>query len=159
MKAFLISVLILVLLTGCTGVPTTTDPGQPATENPDQPVDSGTPLPPAQDAYAPRASDRDLISGPVYLDSADLLTLESYPLQFVLALTGNLPTPCHQLRLDVQPPDGENRIEVRVYSVADPDEVCIQVLEPFEVSLPLGSFPAGHYTLIVNGENVAEFDA
>jgi hypothetical protein len=45
-----------------------------------------------------------------------------------------------------------------VYSVSAPDTVCIQMLEPFSVNFPMGSFPSGHYTLWVNGEQVAELD-
>jgi hypothetical protein len=70
-----------------------------------------------------------------------------------------LPTPCNQLRGDISPPDSENKIVVDVYSVVEADAICAQVVEPFEENFPLGSFPAGHYTLWVNGELVAEFDA
>ena len=38
-------------------------------------------------------------------------------------------------------------------------EICMQVIEPFDVNIPLGSFPAGKYTLWVNGEIVAEFQS
>ncbi|MDO8754446.1 MAG: hypothetical protein Q7J80_11170, partial [Anaerolineales bacterium] len=85
--------------------------------------------------------------------------LESYPLQFVLALKGSLPTPCHQLRVAVNPPDAGDNVVVAVYSVSIPDEMCVQVLEPFEVNIPLGSFPAGRYTLWVNGEMLTEFQS
>lgn len=97
--------------------------------------------------------------GNVYLDSTDLLTMESYPLQFMLVLKGNLPTPCHHLRVAVSLPDTQNKIIIDVYSVTDPNAICTQVMEPFEENIPLGSFPTGHYTLWVNGEQVAEFDS
>ena len=154
------ALLLISLLTAC--APT-------QTPLPDTPVDSDTPPvstpPPVDDPiineepFLPRPGDKALHRGTVYLDSIDLLTLESYPLQFSLALAGNLPTPCNHLRVAVSPPDAENKIVVNVYSVTDPNAVCIQVLEPFEVSIPLGSYPSGHYTLWVNGEQVAEFDA
>lgn len=115
------------------------------------------PSEPAGHDIAPKPSDVGLLRGEVYLDSTDLLTMESYPLQFMLVLGGNLPTPCHRLRAVVSPPDAENRINVEVYSVANPDEICIQALEGFDANIPLGSFPAGSYTLWVNGEMVAEF--
>ena len=104
-------------------------------------------------------TDSNLVRGNVFLDSTELLTLESSPLQFTLALKGNLPTPCHQLRVDISPPDSENKVVVDVYSVVKADEICAQVVEPFEENVPLGSFPAGHYTLWVNGQKVAEFYA
>lgn len=144
MQRFPIAYLVLILfLTAC--APLTAAP--PSAE------------PPAPNSYAPHPADGRLMRSQTFLDSANLLTLESYPLQFSLSLKGNLPTPCHHLRVAVSPPDAENKIVVNVYSVADPNAVCIQMLEPFDVSIPLGSFPSGHYTLIVNGEQIAEFDA
>jgi hypothetical protein len=157
MRTLFLSALILVLLSACRQVPEGGS-GPVVTPGPDEPVSNETPNPPAEDPYAPQPGDLDLMSGPVYLDSVELLTLESYPLQFTLALAGSLPTPCHQLRVDVRTPDAQNRIEVRVYAVADPNAVCIQVLEPFDVNIGLGSFPAGHYILMVNGETITEFD-
>lgn len=159
MNRFLLTLLLISLLTACAPTPTPL---------PDTPVDSeppaltpgpGDPVSPKTDDTIPRPADKALHRGTVYLDSVDLLTLESYPLQFSLALAGNLPTPCNHLRVAVSPPDAENKIMVNVYSVADPNAVCIQMLKPFDVSIPLGSFPSGHYTLWVNGEQVAEFDA
>jgi hypothetical protein len=85
--------------------------------------------------------------------------MESFPPQFSLALSGELPTPCNQLRVDVMPPDGENKIVVDVYSLVSPDTMCADVIQPFSENIPLGSFPAGHYTIWINGEKVAEFDA
>lgn len=147
-------VLIVALVSACAPA-ATESPVRP----PDMPIDGKTPpsgLPPL---YAPRPGDDKLMRDGVYLDSTDLLVMESYPLQFMLMLKGNLPTPCHELRVVPSEPDAENRIEVEVYSVADPDAVCIMMLQPFEQNIPLGSFPSGHYTLWINGEQAAEFDA
>ena len=110
-------------------------------------------------SFTPNPADSNLVRGNAYLDSIELLTQESNPLQFTLVLKGNLPTPCNQLRVDISPPDSENKIVVDVYSVASTDTVCAQALQPFEENFPLGSFPTGHYTLWVNGEVAAEFDA
>jgi hypothetical protein len=75
----------------------------------------------------------------------------------MLNLKGTLSTPCHHLRAKVNQPDAENRIQVEVYSIHDPDEICIQMLEEYETNIPLGSFPDGSYTIWVNGEQVGEF--
>ena len=125
----------------------------------DEPVSSDDPVTPPTSDYAPSADDVGLSRGEVFIDSKDLLTMESFPLQFMLNVKGNLPTPCHQLRVAVSPPDSENKITVDAYSVTDPISICAQVLEPFEVNIPLGSFPTGHYTLWVDGEQIAEFDS
>lgn len=145
MKTFLSLFLLLVILTACA---------------PDQTAPSPTPeTPPLIHPYAPQSGDSLLMRGEVYLDQVDILILESYPVQITLQLTGNLPTPCHKLRVSVADPDAENRIHIQAYSVADPNAICIQILEPFDASIPLGSFPGGHYTVWVNGEKVGEFDA
>jgi hypothetical protein len=106
----------------------------------------------------PTSANPNLVHGNVFLDLTELLTLESYPLQFTLVLKGNLPTPCDQLQVEASPPDLENKILVDVYSITEADKICAQVLEPFEENFPLGSFPAGHYTIWVNGKQIAEFD-
>jgi len=123
----------------------------------DTPTSSETPSIPEPSDYAPHPSDDKLTRTPVYVDSTDLLTLESFPLQFTLSMKGNLPTPCNQLRVAVARPDRDNRIEVEVYSVVGSNTICAEMLQPFEVNVPLGSFPAGHYTLLVNDKQVAKF--
>jgi len=83
--------------------------------------------------------------------------LESFPPQFRLNLKGVLPTPCHKLRVQMPAPDDQNRIQVEVYSVVDPLMICIQVLQEFEVSIPLENLPAGQiYAVWVNGVQVGE---
>ena len=109
--------------------------------------------------YAPQPEDGLLQRGSAYIDGSEVLTLESFPLQFTLHVMGNLPTPCNALRVTVNPPDAENNIFVDMYSVSDPNKICTQVLQPFDVNIPLGSFPAGTYKLFINGEQIAEFQA
>lgn len=150
----LLFVLIVALVSAC--APAATE--SPMTP-PDRPVDSNTPPNGLLPLYAPRPGDERLTCAGVYLDSTDLLVMESYPPQFMLMLKGNLPTPCHELRVVSSEPDAENRINLEVYSVADPDAMCIMMLQPFEQNIPLGSFASGHYTIWVNGEQAAEFDA
>lgn len=149
MKLTLVSLLSLFLLAAC-GL---------RTQSPDAPVDSNTPGSGLAPIYAPRAGDELLLRGEIYLDSVDMLVMESFPVQYSILLKGNLPSPCHQLRAVYNPPDAANSISIEVYSVAEPDAVCVAMLQPFEQSIYLGTFPAGHYTIWVNGEQVAEFDA
>jgi hypothetical protein len=95
--------------------------------------------------------------GEATISESDVLLLESYPVQVMLSLSGTLSTPCHHLRAKVNPPDAQNRIQVEVYSLYDPDEICIQVLQEFETNIPLGSYTKGSYTVWLNGEQVGEF--
>jgi hypothetical protein len=113
---------------------------------------------PSTSPFAPQPDDGGLTRSTVYLDEASLIIRESFPPQIVLTLAGNLPTPCHQLRIQSNPPDTTNKIVLDVYSVVDPDQVCVEVLDPFEESIDLGTFSTGRYSVWVNGEQVGEFD-
>jgi len=105
----------------------------------------------------PEKDDGSLEHLPVFIDQADLLTLESHPSQVVLSLKGSLPTPCHVLHVKVGEPDSQNRILVSVYSTLEPGRICAQVLEPFEENVPIKYLTAGKYVVWVNGSMVGEF--
>lgn len=158
MKIILTFLLITLLLSACQIGPSTPIVGP---VSPDEPVTSdepGTGLP-ASRSYQPQPGDTGLTRGAAFVDSSDLLILESYPVQIMLTLKGSLPTPCNQLRVATNPPDPKNQIQVEVYSVIEPDQMCAEVLESFDVNVGLGSFPSGHYSVWVNGEMVGEFDS
>jgi hypothetical protein len=110
-------------------------------------------------AYAPKPEDEKLQKGMVFpnLQDSGILLQESFPVQVVLVLSGDLPTPCHQLRVKASSPDSENRIQVEAYTVVDPDMICTQVIKPFETQVALGSYESGKYTVYVNGEYLGEF--
>lgn len=163
MRSFLTILILALFLTACAPLTPASPPDDGVvTSSPHQGVISSTEQPVTRPdlppIYAPRAGDEKLERAEVYLDSVDLLAMESYPPQFSLLLKGNLPTPCHQLRVEYREPDAQNRIMLEVYSLADPQAVCVQMLQPFEQSVYLGSFPAGHYTVWINGKQVSEFD-
>lgn len=136
--------------------------GSSATEPPDTVVTSPPPgslEPPAPPPYEPSPEDENLIRGEAFVESADILVLESFPPQYTLTLRGSLPTPCNQLRVEVAEPDEQNQIQIDVYSVVDPNRICVQVLQSFEQSILLGSYPSGTYTVLVNGEQVGQIEA
>ncbi|MGA1864412.1 MAG: hypothetical protein ACMUHX_05065 [bacterium] len=118
------------------------------------PVSSDDPLPPAQNSLDPKPGDENLNRGPVYLNETQLYVLESYPMQVRLQLKGNLPTPCHELRAVVSGPNSQDRINVELYSLENPNLSCATLLEPFDETISLGSFTGGSYTVWVNGERV-----
>jgi inhibitor of cysteine peptidase len=102
------------------------------------------------------------LGSPAYVDSAELLIMESYPVQVAVWVEGNLPTPCHEFRYqyEIQDFGAEKRMDITVYSEADPAALCTQVLEPFEerILLDLENAPEGTYVVYVNGELVGEFN-
>jgi len=150
MKRILIVLLTLTLLAAC---------GPVTPLSPDTPVDSGTSPDGLPSIYAPRPGDDQLVRGNIYIDSVEMLAMESFPVQFSVTLKGGLPTPCNEIRVVYHEPDAENRINLDVYSVIAPGSICADMIQPFEQGVALGSFPAGHYTVLVNGEKMAEFDA
>ena len=156
MKKFLpVMIVVVFSLNAC--IPAV---NEPIMDKPTATKESPTPQVGQADepSSTPTLVDSNLVRGNAYLDSTELLTTESTPVQFTLVLKGNLPTPCDQLRVEASQPDAENKILVDVYSLFPADKMCAQVLKPFEENFPLGGFPIGHYTLWINGKKIAEFD-
>lgn len=127
----------------------------PGVDNPNQIQDPNRVI--IVDGFSPLSIDKDFNRGPAFVDNADIVLKESFPVQVELVLIGNLPTPCHQLRVVTADPDADGLIEIEVYSVSDPEKMCIQVLEPFEALVPLGDFTEGNYTISINEEPGSEF--
>lgn len=143
MKTLLSIALIAILLSACAPAaasPTASSPSLP-TETAMSPISPG------------------FEKGPVFINSADLLIAESYPVQAHLHITGDMPTPCHRFRAEVAAPNSENQIHVTAYSIVNPDMMCTQVLEPFDenVSIPMDGATDGTYSVWLNGEQVGEF--
>jgi hypothetical protein len=142
-NTFVLSMLLGLILVACNraDTPVTSQPGDP------QPMPTST------------GDLGDMQEGPVFIDSSDLLIMESYPVQINLHLVGNLPTPCHQFQADVAAPDPQNQIHVRVYSLVNPAVMCTQVLQPFDesVSIPMTGAADSTYSVWVNGELIGEF--
>lgn len=170
MRTIIVSILALVMLSACSvpGGKEVNDPDNssgifdPNTPVEVTPVDGDfTTLPSdgKSGPFSPQIGDAGLSIGNVYLDSAELLILESYPIQVNLYISGNLPTPCDQLRVKVNDPDSSNRIYIEIYSVSNPDTMCVQVLQPFDTNISLGSFTPGLYKVYLNGEMIGEFDS
>ena len=148
--------LIMLLITSCA-------PQSQVTPEPDMPVTNppGGAMPtanPNSNPFAPKPGDEKLTRGPVYINEASLVIRESYPTQISLSMRGDVPTPCHELRVKIDEPNQENKITVDVSSVVNPDKACMQVLEPFQESIDVGTFSPGHYSVWVNGELAGEFD-
>jgi hypothetical protein len=152
--------ICVLTLAGCSGLGNLVNPQfGPATQAPDAPVSSddqpagGMPTSPLD----PIPGEDKMARGEVTISESEVLLLESFPMQVVLSLKGTLSTPCHHLRAKVSPPDAQNRIQVEVYSLYDPDEICIQMLQAFDTKISLGSYPDGGYTVWLNGVQVGEF--
>jgi len=157
-----IMVLVMFIVAACAPLPKiTAEPGvlPPDTAVTSPPEDDMPPNEPYVNPFSPKPGDEKLTRGNVFINEASLVIRESYPPQVSLSLGGDLPTLCHELRAEIASPDQENKIMVEAYSVSDPNAACIQVLEPFQEYIDLGTFPSGHYLVWVNGELAGEFDS
>lgn len=88
---------------------------------------------------------------PAYVESVEFLFLESDPVQVQAIVTGSLPTPCH-VPAWAWDTVASTAPAIIVYSTVDPEVMCAQVLEPFEQTIPIGSFETGSHVLTVNGQ-------
>lgn len=127
-----------------TGITTATDPvTDTTTATGPAPVEETTTT---IEADEPTAEDP-----PAHIRSVEVSVLESFPPQVSVAIEGDHPTPCHETFTEVTEDGSDYTVMVR--SVApEPGSVCAQVIEPFEVVVPIGDgFEPGDYTVTVNG--------
>lgn len=176
-KKCIILILAFIIITACLPQWGTSDSGgdtpikvtgQPSSAEDDdstasihRPVD-GTPFPAGTSSpdsliiLTPNGGDME--RGSVFVEGSEILLLESYPVQVELRVLGNLPTPCHVLKAHVDEPDQQNRIYVEVFSLSDPGKICAQVLKPFDIKVPLGSYSEGGYSVYLNEEYMGDFE-
>ena len=95
-------------------------------------------------------------TGNLYVNSVDVLLMESFPLQAQAVVKGDLANGCIIMNGLTAVRDGDNwRIE---FDLAHQGEMCTEALVPFEenVVLDILGLPAGTYTVIA-GDAKAEF--
>ncbi len=160
-KMMLALILLSALLSGCADgaaqMPPKPSPLPRGTEaGPDTPVTSETSAPRPQ----PPVSEEGMIKEKAFVDSAEVLVMESDPPQIRVLVNGNAPTPCHFPKMVINPPDSRGRIEVEVYTLVNPDMICTQVLAPFVLNetVDMQDQASGKYSVIVNGKAIGEFD-
>ncbi len=85
----------------------------------------------------------------VYIDSLDILTLESFPVQIRAIVKGNLPDACTIISSASSQRNG-NTFQVNIATTRPADAVCAQMLVPFEqnVTLDVAGLKAGTYTVV-----------
>jgi hypothetical protein len=144
-------VLILFLLVSCAPVPLPQqEPAEDiASPEGDTPSSEGV-VPPTPELvvdnqYAPQESDGGLTKAQAFLEIADWVTADNK-----LHLVGSLSTPCHQLRVSHTLADGKLAFEV--YSLIDPNKICAEMIQPFDVFLAVQNMPAEGISILVNGE-------
>jgi hypothetical protein len=141
-------------MTSVPATPATQAPAVESTLRPDQPV-SATPGPPRPGPIATV-----LPSGrnpePAPIDGLDVLTLESFPPQYMLQVKAGLPSGCAEpLSHRIAGRQG-NVIEVEVLNSLPANTICTAIYGMYEININLGSdFTSGQsYTVRVNGQEV-----
>ena len=90
-------------------------------------------------------------TGLASVDEIDIFILESFPVQVQVIASGNLPDPCTEISEINQEREGNTFfVNIKTYRSPGP---CIQIIAPFEVTIPLNVYGllAGTYTVDVNG--------
>jgi hypothetical protein len=111
--------------------------------------------------YAPQIGDGNLMADDITIDSSSVFSTKSLPPQILVKFAYFQPTPCYQLRVEISGPGSDNHINLKGYAVAEKDKACtlMALATPLQASLNLGSFPKGHYFVVLNGNQIGEFDS
>jgi inhibitor of cysteine peptidase len=142
----ILSVLtIALLLVACTAQGL--EPAAPqSTPAPDTPVDSNEPP-----MSLPPVNMENVIVGEAYVESVELLILESFPVQVHAVVKGHLADGCTSIG-EVEQTRKDNVITITVSTVRPAEAMCTMALIPFETTVPLEveGLTAGEYTVQVN---------
>ncbi len=106
--------------------------------------------------YAPKPEDAGWQKAGVVINSVNLAEDPSTGRALVL-FNGSMPTPCHELRIEVSYPSFDSEVFIKVYSVLKPSLVCENVLRQFDAQIKLGVYSAGVYSVWVNGLQIGDF--
>lgn len=101
--------------------------------------------------------DADMVRSPVTLipDTIQVI-LDASPIVF-LRMTVEVVDLCQQVRIIVNPPQ-DGKINVEMYSLAEKDNTCAQVVNQIVPTVTLGSLQPGSYELLINGESASTFE-
>lgn len=143
-RVILLVLLGLLLLAACrqddaeTPSPTTTAVAAEPTPIPDTP----TPEPPPAEPIIATAA----------VDSIEIQTSETFPVEIAIRARGDLPDGCTEINEVLVSQDGTS-FNILVTTVRPGDAVCTEALVPFEEIVPLdvAGLPAGTYAINLNG--------
>lgn len=98
------------------------------------------------------ASGGDYIYGTANVESIQIVTLESFPVQIQVIAEGYLPDGCTEINEIKNERDG-NIFNINISTKRPRDAICTQALESFTETIPLEvrGLKAGNYTVNVNG--------
>jgi hypothetical protein len=90
--------------------------------------------------------------GQAQVNSVDVLIMESFPVQVSVIARGELPDSCTRID-EIISQQSEDTFRVAITTFRQPDQMCTQVVVPFEqtVALDVAGLAAGTYNVSVNG--------
>lgn len=137
---FLSLAALLFFLAACT-MPADTPQGAAS------PTPTGSPGTPSQETPTGNT-----VNGLALVETIDVITMESFPVQVQVIARGTLPDGCTTIDQALSERDG-NQFRVTITTVRPAEAVCTEALVPFEeaVRLDVLNLPAGTYTVDVNG--------
>ncbi len=105
-----------------------------------------------QENSSTESNSTDYIYGTAAVDTVQILTLESFPVQIHVLAEGYLPDSCTEIDNVSTTKDGNN-FNVTITTKRPKDAMCTQVIVPFNKTIPLEvqGLKAGNYTVDVNG--------
>ncbi len=141
MKKCLLFLLIVLLLAACTGS--------------EEPTATNTPAPtavPPTPTTAPSTPTGETQRGQATVDSIQILTLESFPVQINVRVRGELADSCTMVEEIITQQNGNN-FQSAITTIRPGDAVCTTESVPFEevLSLDVNGLDAGTYNVTVNG--------
>jgi len=104
-----------------------------------------------ENPYEPRPEDVNMKQDDITITSLSLS--ERYdltPLRAELHILGSMPNVCSELRIKVNSPTNEYKINIEAYGVSDLKLKCENVFQQFNTTILLGVYSAGQYTVWVN---------
>jgi len=140
---FLVLLVFMVALSACQPSPII-DP------DPDSPVSSNDPV------NQPVDKDYEGYQQNVYVDSLQILIMESFPVQVMVNVAGNLPDGCTSIVGSKSVMVDDSTFELSIFTERPEDMMCTMALVPFEESIRLEVEGLSAGTYIVKGFGLEE---
>jgi inhibitor of cysteine peptidase len=95
---------------------------------------------------------KEYIYGTATVETVQVMTLESFPVQIRVVAEGYLPDGCTEIN-EIKTERADNNFNINISTKRPKDAICTQAIVPFNETIPLDvqGLKAGNYTLNVNG--------
>lgn len=138
----IICLICAIILSGCV------NKGQSNTET--KPASNATPS--GNSSGSQGTEDEEYVYGTATVETIQVMTLESFPVQIHVVAQGYLPDSCTEIDKIKTEREGNN-FNINISTKRPKDAMCTQVIVPFNetITLDVQGLKAGNYTVNVNG--------